>query len=211
LERDALPDFANVFRTTYAALGRPLRRRDGMALSRIRTAERRLGVLVPTVLRDYFHVAGQETKFNAAFNRLLPPEEWFVDRKRLVFFEENQQVVYWGVPAAFTPDAGRRTPDARRMSDPPVYQGVSAERLYWYREHRNCSTFLLVLLHWHGAFAGALPATATAVASLGLRKRLRKANSRTPHSERRTRPPGISSARSITCRLSRSPARPSAT
>jgi hypothetical protein len=171
LERDALPDFANAFRTTYAALGRPLRRRDGMALSRIRAAEKWLGVVVPPVLRDYYHVAGQETKFNAVFNRLLPPEEWFVDRKRLVFFEENQQVVYWGVPATNPSGIGdpRTLPD-----DPPVYQGVSAERIYWSREHRNCSTFLLVLLHWHGAFAGALPATATAVTTPGLRRRLRK-------------------------------------
>jgi hypothetical protein len=169
-----LPDFADLFRTTYSALGRPLTRRDAMPLSRIRAAERRLGVVVPKVLRDYYRVAGKETQFNAAFNRLLPPEEWFVDRKRLVFFEENQQVVYWAIPATFAPDARRRTPDARRISDPPVYQGINGDPIAWYKEHDRTSTFLIVHMHWHGAFAGALPATATALTSVGLRKRLRK-------------------------------------
>ena len=175
-------NFTRLVQKTYAALGRPLTRRDAMPLSRIRAAEKRLGIVVPKVLREYYVVAGKETQFNAAFNRLLPPEEWFVDHKRLAFLEENQQVVYWGTPAISAVDArrisARRTPNPARRTfqdpDPPVYQGVNGDRINWYREHHNCSTFLIVLLYWHGAFAGALPATATAITSVGLRKRLRK-------------------------------------
>jgi hypothetical protein len=118
--------------------------------------------MAPRVLRTYYQIAGRETRLNGAFNRLLPPEEWIVDQKRLVFMEENQAVVLWGV--ATTKDA----------VDPPVYMGVNGDEIKWYREHRQCSTFLSVMLHWQGAFGGGLPFTSTAVASLALRRILRR-------------------------------------
>lgn len=148
---------------TYANLGRPLTARDGCAESRIAAAERRLGVRVPTALRDYFLVAGRERRFNCVFDRLLRPEDWFVDAERLVFMEENQAVVYWGTLAA-----------AKRASNPPVYQGVNGEPIEWYVEHEQCSVFLHVMLHWQGAFGGAMPWSGTATVAPTLVRRLNR-------------------------------------
>lgn len=155
-------DFARTFQQAYSALGQRLTRRDAMPLSQIRAAEKRLGVVIPNCLREYYRVAGREAQFNTIFDRFLPPDEWFIDHKRLVFMEENQQVVFWGVPAV-----------SEELNDPPVYHGVACGEIKWYREHRQCSAFLSVMLHWHGAFGGALPATSSALASIAMRKKLR--------------------------------------
>jgi hypothetical protein len=156
-------EHVRTFEKTYASLGRRLTSRDAMPLSRIRAAEKRLGCLVPKALRDYCSVAGNETDFNTIFNRLLPPDEWFIDHQRLVFMEENQAVVLWGVPAM-----------SRESDDPAVYQGVNDSEIKWFKEHQRCSVFLKVMLHWHGAFGGALPITSTAFASVALRKKLKR-------------------------------------
>jgi hypothetical protein len=77
-------------------------------------AEKRLGVRLPGSLKEYYLVAGREKRINQLHNRLLPPEKLRIDSERLVFMEENQWVVYWGVPAV------RETePDAA------VFQGVN--------------------------------------------------------------------------------------
>lgn len=126
-------------------MGYRLTVRDGRAESRIAAAEKRLGVGVPKALRDYYLVAGGERRFNHIFDRLLAPSEWFVDSGHLVFMEENQAVVFWGTVATADP-----------APDPPVFQGVNGDPIEWYQEHEKCSVFLLVTLHWHGAFGGAM-------------------------------------------------------
>ncbi|MGO9114246.1 MAG: hypothetical protein ACLP9L_33950 [Thermoguttaceae bacterium] len=52
---------------------------------------------ISAALRDYYLVAGRERRFNCCLNRLLPPQEWLVDKHRLIFMEENQAVLSWGV------------------------------------------------------------------------------------------------------------------
>lgn len=155
--------YSTHYRHVYSRLGHRLTSGDSMSKTRIRTAEHRLGTVVPAALREYYLVAGRETRFNCAFNRLLPPEEWFLDRRRLIFMEENQTVVLWSVPAGDEP-----------VQDCPVFLGVNGERIVWRKEHNHCSVFLAVMLHWQAAFAGGLPVTSTAYASLGLRRTLRK-------------------------------------
>jgi hypothetical protein len=157
-----LTDSESLYRRAYENLGHRLTKRDGVSRRDIEAAEKRLGIAVPHSLLDYFAVAGFEKRFNCCFNRLLPPDEWFVDANRLVFMEENQAVVYWGVSCD------------GRLDDPPVSQGVNGARIKWYRVNDKCSVFLAVMLHWHGAYGGALPISSTAYAPLSLRKRLRK-------------------------------------
>lgn len=155
-------DYKSTYVRAYENLGYRLTSRNGASRRAIEAAERRLGFSAPHALAEYFSVAGRETRFNGCYNRLLSPEDWFVDANRLVFMEENQAVVYWSVPA-----------DKRRLDDPPVYQGVNGTPIRWRRESEHCSFFLTVMLHWHGAFGGALPEAHTALAPLGIRKSLR--------------------------------------
>jgi hypothetical protein len=64
----------------------------------------------------------------------------------LVFLEENQGVVVWGV--SLTPAPG---------DDPPVLQGNGAP-LEWYPEHPTCAEFLEVMLHWQAVMGEAFAA-----------------------------------------------------
>src|SRR5215469_14194881 len=131
-----MSDFRDLYRRTYARLGRPLTPRDGNADSRIEVGEKKLGVRLPQALREYYRVAGRERRFNGIFNRLYAPHEWFVDADKLVFLEENQAVVLWATTAS--PEPG---------DDPPAYQGVNGEPIEWHVEHQHLSVFLIVMLH----------------------------------------------------------------
>jgi hypothetical protein len=88
-------------------------------------------------------VAGRERRFNTCHNRLLPPSEWTIDKKRLIFMEENQSVFWWGVSI--------RNPDS---DDPPVSQGINEDPITWHPEHRKCSVFLAVMLHYQAVSGG---------------------------------------------------------
>lgn len=131
--------FCDRYCQLFAALGRPLTSRDGIKESEITTVERKLGVRLPNSLRDYYLGAGKERLFNSAFNRLLPLKECTVESGKLVFMEENQGVVLWGVAAT-----------SRPLQDPAVFQTpiVDDEPTQWHHEHRRCSVFLTVMLHW---------------------------------------------------------------
>jgi hypothetical protein len=131
------------FRELYDRFGYPLTRRDSVPETAIRAAERRLGIRVPRVLRDYYAIAGRERRFAVSHNRVLLPREWIVDKNRLVFMDENQAVVRWG--------ASLRNP---RAADPPVSQGVNGDSISWYPEHRRCSVFLAVMLCYNAVNGG---------------------------------------------------------
>ena len=104
---------------------------------------------------------GETARFNRIFNRLYAPHEWFVDAGKLVFMEENQAVVVWGTTASPEPE-----------DDPPVYQGVKGQPIEWYVEHEHLPVFLVVMLHWQGAFGGAMRRCGTAVVHPNLLGRL---------------------------------------
>jgi hypothetical protein len=137
--------FTERLASLFAVLVRPLTMADGESEISISEGESRLGLRLPAVLRDYYRLAGRFDRFNRAHNRLLRPEEWSVDGGKLVFLDENQRVVVWGVKASRSP-----------ADDPPVYQGtiIRQQPTEWYREHKRCSEFLLVMLHLQAVWGG---------------------------------------------------------
>jgi hypothetical protein len=140
-----MPIFSEQLNSTFAMLARPLMPEDGLPEATVADAEARLGVRLPAVLRSYYRLAGRFDQFNLAHNRLLRPDEWFVADGRLVFLEENQHVVFWGVEAGASPE-----------DDPPVDQGPNDDGrpAEWSREHGRCSEFLLVMLHLQAVWGG---------------------------------------------------------
>ncbi|HEU5118345.1 MAG TPA: hypothetical protein VFT74_17135 [Isosphaeraceae bacterium] len=140
-----MPNFAEQLEATVATLARPLRPEDGEPEASLANAEEHLGVRLPQVLRDYHLLSGRFDRFNRSHNRLLRPDEWFLDGGKLVFLEENQGVVYWGVDATLSP--GEYS---------PVYQGpnIQGQPTEWYLEHENLSEFLLVHLHLQAVWGG---------------------------------------------------------
>jgi hypothetical protein len=138
-----MESFKKYYRAMYRTFGHPLTERTALSSKVLAAAQKRLGVRIPAALRDYYLLAGRERRFNACHDRLLAPAEWSVDKKRLIFMEENQKVVWWGVST--------RNPDS---DDPPVSQGVNDEPITWHPEHRKCSVFLAVMLHYQAVSGG---------------------------------------------------------
>lgn len=138
--------FADSYRDTFTTLGVRLREKDACADSHIGEAEERLSVKLPATLKAYYLLAGREDRINQIHNRLLPPEKLFIDSGRLVFMEENQWVVYWGIAI------GRD-----EVTDAAVFQGVNrrCNGIEWHSEHDSCFTFLNVMAIWHASFGGA--------------------------------------------------------
>jgi hypothetical protein len=110
----------------------------------IEAAEARLGLGLPGPLRDYYLSVGRHA-INRAHDRLMPPDALEVAQGRLVFMEENECVVFWGV--------GIRS----MAADPVVFQTDDLEDGDWYAETR-CSQFLSVMMCWQ-AVGGGLPHT----------------------------------------------------
>ena len=116
--------------------GRPLRRSDGESVTRIQKAERRLGFRLPAAMRDFYLVAGRAPE-NLEHNRLAPPEHLDVEGRYLVFMEENQRVVDWGLRLSMIATA-----------DPNVWQRVNNDPPKWYSETMPFSIFILENLAW---------------------------------------------------------------
>jgi hypothetical protein len=138
--------FTDSYGDTFATVGIRLRSEDACSNADLEHAERRLAIKLPESLKEYYLVAGREKRINQIHNRLLPPEKLFIDSRRLVFMEENQWVVYWGVAAG---------QDVK--TDAAVFQGVNRrdKGIEWHPEHDSCFTFLNVMAVWHASFGGA--------------------------------------------------------
>lgn len=154
--------FQPFYRRLFETFGYPLTRRSAITGALVKTIEKSLGVVAPPSLRDFYAVAGRERRFSRSHNRVLSPRDWFVDKGRLVFMEENQAVVLWGVSLRLPHD-----------DDPPVDQAVNHEgELRWSRVSRHCSRFLAVALHYQ-AVCGGLRHCANAPLPDDLKRRLR--------------------------------------
>jgi hypothetical protein len=138
-----MSSFKKYYRKVYQTFGYPLSERQGMPLKVLSEAGKRLGVQIPPALLAYYLVAGRERRFNQCHNRLLAPQEWALDTQRLIFMEENQAVLWWGVSTRNS-----------RSPDPPVSQGINDEPITWIREHRRCSAFLAIMLHYQAVCGG---------------------------------------------------------
>lgn len=106
-------------------------------------------------------MTGRADDYNAIQDRLLSPGELTLESGKLVLMEENQGVVFWGT------DGGPETTE-----DPTAYQATNADPLTWEPVNDCCSVFLLVMLHWAAAFAGAMPLAQTASVDERLRETL---------------------------------------
>jgi|SRR5262245_10588188 len=129
--------FAAKYRSVLAAVTGRASSAHGYPPRMVKAAEARLGFTVPEALRDYYLSVGRH-ELNRVHNRLWSPDDLEVAGGRLVFLEENQGVVYWGVR--------RRTTAA----DPVVSQTMDLDDGDWSEEVR-CSLFLPAMLCWYAA------------------------------------------------------------
>jgi hypothetical protein len=121
-------------------IGRELTRKDGVSVADIQKCEERLKLKLPAALRDYYRVAG-ELPINREHNVLYPPRQLRVENGKLVFMEENQRVVFWGL-------------DMKELKkpDPLVFQANNETPLKWYSEGKAFSDFIIGMWRWLQGF-----------------------------------------------------------
>ncbi len=128
-----------------AELYRPLAPGDGNDEAEIAAAETRLGLKLPRVLREFYLLAGRRDDIHRARNHLIHPEDLAVEQGVLVIYEENQNVVLWGIKI-----------EALGHDDPPIVRAYNDVTLSWEADHDRLSTFLATMLYWQ-AVNGGLP------------------------------------------------------
>jgi hypothetical protein len=129
---------------------------DGMPAARLAAVERRLHLTLPSTLRRFHALVGRHDMVTSASSRFLWPPT--VENGAVVFLEENQNVVFWGILF-----------EDLVHDDPPVRQGNTAEAR-WYLDARRLSSFLLGAVSWQ--VANGLRWTAQGKLRAGLRTRL---------------------------------------
>jgi hypothetical protein len=117
-------------------LGRKLKSADGLAAGFLSAAERKLKVKIPTALREYYCVAGR-LPLNKEHNRLYSPGKLRILEKKLVFMEENQCVVFWGMDT-----------EALDQDDPEVFQTSNEAPVVWYCEELPFSDWIIKMWRW---------------------------------------------------------------
>lgn len=102
---------------------------------------------LPEMLKEYYLSLGKQEAINYSHNRLLKPggEIGFSQDDYLVFYEENQGVVFWGIKRT---DLG--------LSNPPVYGNYSGDEMApdWQLECATTDAFLLLMAVYNGVLGG---------------------------------------------------------
>jgi hypothetical protein len=111
---------------------------SGYSEADVVAAEARLGRPLPAALRAHYLTFGKH-RYNRAHDRLLAPDALRIERGMLFFYEENQAVFHWAVPADDPSD------------DPPVLQAVDDSHEEWNEDHDRLSQFLTTMLFHHRA------------------------------------------------------------
>jgi hypothetical protein len=112
-------------------LRRPLQLTDRIDVGHIARSEQRLGIVFPIIVSDFYAAAGAAPELQT-HNRLRQPGALKVEDGYLVFMEENQNIVDWGL----------RLPLAR-TGDPEVWQRVNDDPPAWYAEEMSFSEFIV--------------------------------------------------------------------
>lgn len=132
----------STYKTIVENLGYELTEHCGIPEADIDAWEARTGEQLPGPLRDYLIAVGNMA-FNRAYNHLYPLDELALEDGKLIFMEENQNVVQWAIDTADTSD------------DPLVFQRAGEEEdALWYPEEEQCTAFLTLMIYWQTVNGG---------------------------------------------------------
>lgn len=116
--------------------------------------EARLNIQLPKMLREYYLTLGRQENLNYSHNRLLKPDKeiGFSSDRHLIFYEENQVVVFWGIRK-----------DDLSLDNPPVWGNYGTdEEPDWHKETETTDAFFLLMAVYNGTLGG-LPFNANAL------------------------------------------------
>jgi hypothetical protein len=110
---------------------------DGLSKKIIADAESRLEIKFPPAMKGFYLSLGNAADFCSIHNFISHPKDVVFDEGYLMFMDENQSVVSWGIK--------KRDLD---KSDPKVWQrNNGAER--WYSERKTFSELLISMFDWY--------------------------------------------------------------
>ncbi|MNS48267.1 hypothetical protein D3C72_808310 [compost metagenome] len=118
----------------------------GFSEKQILDLEKTLNVKLPSKIKEYYLELGKEENLNYCFNRLLKPENeiGFSDDDFLVFYEENQNVAFWGIKK-----------EDLSQDNPPVYGNYDTiEKSDWEIETKTTENFFLLMAVFNGTLGG---------------------------------------------------------
>ncbi len=118
----------------------------GYQADKINEAETRLKISIPLALKSYYLALGKNENINTSHNRLLKPckEIIFSDDGYLIFYEENQASVYWGIKQ-----------EDLKTNNPPVWGNYGTNTSPdWHLETKTTENFLLLMAIHNGTLGG---------------------------------------------------------
>ncbi len=118
----------------------------GYAESELKELEMRLNISLPQKFKSYYQTLGLNKRINNSHNRLLKPatEVGFSNDRYLVFYEENQVAVYWGIKE-----------EDLILENPPVYGNYGTnENPDWQIEGKTIEDFFLLMAIYNGTLGG---------------------------------------------------------
>lgn len=124
----------------------PENEHSGFTEGEIYEVENRLNIVFPFELKNYYLTLGKVDVINNSYNRLLNPSQEirFSNDNYLVFYEENQAVVYWGI----------KEKDLK-LTNPPVWGNYGTEEHPdWYLEANTTDNFFLLMAIYNGTLGG---------------------------------------------------------
>lgn len=107
--------------------------------------ETRLRKKLPTKFRDYYLTLGKNKAINYTHNRLLKPIEIGFSRDNyLMFYEENQGAVCWGIKK-----------QDLKLENPPVWGNYGSKEVpNWQVETKSITAFFLLMAVYNGTLGG---------------------------------------------------------
>jgi len=118
--------------------GRSPNEKDKIDDTEIAQIEIKLGIHIPTSLKEYYLICGRLNSLNQAHNRLFEPNKLEIEDGYLIFLDENQSVVSWGFPI-----------EKLEEENPIVWQRNNTPPEEWYSEEKNFPDFLENMLEWY--------------------------------------------------------------
>lgn len=118
-------------------LNREINDSDNISENQVLITEQNLNFKLPKSLRDYYKIVGNCYELNNYHNRVLEIDKIFIEDNFLIFAEENQNVVYWGIKI-----------ESLAEINPIIWQIRNEEKPEFYSEEKTFTEFMTEMFEW---------------------------------------------------------------
>lgn len=132
--------------TVIKILGRQPEPSEGLSPDAINSAESKLGVKLPPVLREFYQSVGKMPIFTDAFEFFAQPKQIYIKSNKLIFLEENQAMLSWGI------DLNEINSDEVKVYHSPNI-GEAEKNVVWHTETLLLPDFLEMIMYYQVASA----------------------------------------------------------